>query len=281
MPATYAHWAFGRECIEKMPKNLQTIIHDNRDIYNLGVHGPDIFFYYLTKSKVVKYGYSLHNVPMEEFFKKAKQAFESHEEKAEMLAYLMGFLTHFVLDSSTHGYIERKIEESNVTHNTIEAQWERHMMLMDYRTPNLIDRSEALKPNKKISKVISYFHPFNEKVVYKSCKWQRFCLKLLSAITPFKQNFMQNLAKKIGMESYADLYIGFEEAEECRDSNLRLDKLAINALKLYPKLMKNLLNYLNGQEGLDKYFNHDLSPWPDYKKILVLPIKKEIDYKVK
>lgn len=281
MPATYAHWAFGRECIEKMPKNLQEIIHENRDIYNLGVHGPDIFFYDLINSKVVKYGYQLHNIPAEEFFKKSKEAFINHDEKAEMLAYIMGFLSHFVLDCECHSYIERKIEVSGLSHNHIEAQWERHVMLMDYRTPNLIDRAEALKPNKKNAKIISYFHPFEAKTVLATCTWQRYIVSLVTAISPPKQKFFQKIAKKLGIENYGDLYIGFEEIEECRDSNLRLDKLAQKALDRYPKLMKNLLNYLNGQEKLDKYFNYDFSVKENYKEIEVLPIKKELNHKVK
>ena len=280
MPTTYAHWAFGRECIEKMPKNLQEIIHENRDIYNLGVHGPDIFFYDLLNSKVTKYGSQLHEIPVEEFFKNAKQAFKQHEEKAEMLAYLMGFLTHFILDCEVHGYVQRKMEVSNVSHNCIEAQWDRHLMILDDRVPNLIDRVEALKPNKKITKIISYFYKYDERVVLTTCRWQRAVIKLITAISPTKQNVLQKIVRKFGLNNYADLYIGFEEMEECRDSNLRLDKLFVKAINRYPKLMKNLLNYLNDQNELNNYFNHDFCAWPDYKDIEVLPIKKEINYKI-
>lgn len=46
MPTTYAHWRFGDKCIETLPDNLQTIIKNNRAIFDYGVHGPDIFFYY-------------------------------------------------------------------------------------------------------------------------------------------------------------------------------------------------------------------------------------------
>lgn len=281
MPTTYAHWAFGRECIEKMPKNLQEIIHEHRDLYNLGVHGPDIFFYNLLDSKGVRYGVEMHNTPAEEFFKKCKDIFKQHDEKAEMLAYLMGFLSHFVLDSEVHGYVERKKEVSNISHNCIEAQWDRHVMLKDNRVPNLIDRAEALKPNKKNAKIISYFHPFEPKAILSTCRWQRFVVSLVTAISPAKQNFLQKVVRKLGLNNYADLYIGFEEMEECRDSNIRLDKLSAKALENYPKLMKNLLNYLNGQEKLNKQFNNDFSIRPDYKDIEVLPIKKELNYKIK
>ena len=46
MPTTYAHYRFGDKCINTLPNNLKEIINNNREIFNYGVHGPDIFFYY-------------------------------------------------------------------------------------------------------------------------------------------------------------------------------------------------------------------------------------------
>ena len=281
MPTTYAHWAFGRKCIEQMPQNLQDIIHANRDIYNFGVHGPDILFYLLTDSKVTDYGYRMHNIPASEFFKKAKVAFKKHDEKDEMLTYIVAFLTHFTLDSQIHSYVERKIEESNISHNHIEAQWDRHVMLQDNRVPNLVDRSESLKPTKKIANIISYFFPQNKKTIYKSIKMQKFFVKLANAISPRKQSAWQKGLRLIKSYNNADLFIGFEEDRKCADSNLRMDKLENKAFKLFPKLLDNLLNYLNDKEELDEYFEHDFEVWPDYKHIPVLSYDEELAYEVK
>lgn len=280
MPTTYAHWRFGAKCIEKMPKNLQTIIHENRDIYNLGVHGPDILFYDLFNSKVTKYGDQMHNIPAGEFFAKCKKVFNTHEEKAQMLAYIMGFLTHFTLDSTCHGYVDRKKEVAGISHNLIEAQWDRHVMELDNRIPYLVDRAESLRPNKKNTQVISYFYPYDKKTILKTCKAQHTVIHALNCISIKKENFLKKVLNSIKKYDYVDLFIGFEEKEECRDSNLRLDKLCNKALKQYPKLMKNLLNYLNDKEELIDYFDHDFAPWPDYKKIEVLSYKQELKYKV-
>ena len=45
MPTTYTHWRFGQECIDVLPDELKKIVNDHRDLYDIGVHGPDIFFY--------------------------------------------------------------------------------------------------------------------------------------------------------------------------------------------------------------------------------------------
>lgn len=281
MPTTYAHWAFGRDCIEKMPKNLQSIIHAHRDFYNLGVHGPDILFYDLLHNNVVNTGNEMHDTPMKVIFKKFKEAFNEHEEKEEMLAYIMGFLTHFALDSTCHSYIGKKVDVGPASHFKIEAEWDKHVIELDGRQPNLVDRAESLRPNKKNAKIISYFYPYDEKTILRTTKWQLYTITLLNSISHKKENIFRKIFNKPGLQKYLDLFMSYEDDPNCRDSNLRLDKLRAKALKLYPKLMENVLFYLDGKDELLPYFEHDLNTWPDYKTIEVLPYKQEINYIVK
>ena len=65
MPTTYAHWRFGDKCIRMLPDDLQNIILNNRAIFDYGVHGPDIFFYYncLKHNEVNRYGSAMHDIP--------------------------------------------------------------------------------------------------------------------------------------------------------------------------------------------------------------------------
>ena len=53
MPTTYAHYKFGKEVISALPRPLQSAIENHRELFDIGVHGPDILFYYypLKKSK--------------------------------------------------------------------------------------------------------------------------------------------------------------------------------------------------------------------------------------
>lgn len=282
MATTYAHWAFGRDCIKQMPEDLQLIVNAYRDYFDLGVHGPDIFFYDLLHSNVTKYGYRLHNMPSSVFFKKCKEQLYSHPEQGKMIAYIAGYLSHFILDSEIHGYVERKIEESNVSHGKIESQWDRHIMELNSRIPNLVDRSESLHPNKDNTRIISYFYDYNPKTVLRSCKWQVYTVRALNSISINKQQFLQKILRIIGKDNFADLFVSFEEIDVCRDSNLRLDKLYNKSLNLYKELVLNLINYLDNSvnEPLCDYFERDLSPISDYKKIPVFPYEKELEYKV-
>ena len=280
MPTTYAHWAFGRECINLLPKKIQVTIHENRDLYNIGVHGPDILFYDLSHPNITSYGNNMHRKSGEEFFLKCKQIYETHSEKDQILTYILAFLSHFVLDSTVHSYVERKKEVSKITHNHVEAQWDRHLIELDDRTPNLVNRSESLKPSKKISDIISYFLPFTSEEIYRSLRWQKEIVELTNAVSPTKYNFFQKGLKKLNKQDYADLFIGLEEDRKCKDSNIRLDKYLDIALKQYEKLSKNLLDYLEEKTKLDKYFKKNFSFTPDYKNIPVLSFKEELTYKI-
>lgn len=281
MPTTYAHWRFGRDCIKSLPKQLQKIVNANKKIYNFGTHGPDIFFYDLINKDVSRYGYELHNTPVRVFFENAKSVYQSHEEKDKMLAYILGFLTHFTLDSVCHSYVYRKVEVSGVSHNKVEAQWDGHNMVQDNRKINLVDRSESLKYNKEDAKVISYFYPFNTKTIHNAMRAQHHVLNKLNCISDTKRNFLKWLLIKLKQNNYCDLIVDTYETEDCKDSNLRLDKLRSKALVMYPKLVTSLMDYFAKGIKLPKYFEHDLEQWPDYKEIPILSYEKELKYKVK
>ena len=45
-----------------------------------------------------------------------------------MLAYILGFLTHFTFDSQAHGYVDRKKEVDGITHNKVESEYDGYLM---------------------------------------------------------------------------------------------------------------------------------------------------------
>ena len=73
MPTTYAHYKFGKEVISALPRPLQNSIENNRELFDIGVHGPDLLFYYkaLMKNPVNTQGYELHDKMSDEFFRNA------------------------------------------------------------------------------------------------------------------------------------------------------------------------------------------------------------------
>ena len=46
MPSTYAHRRFGANVLGHLPAELQAKLEMHRELYDIGLHGPDLLFYY-------------------------------------------------------------------------------------------------------------------------------------------------------------------------------------------------------------------------------------------
>lgn len=60
MPSMYAHFVFGKNVYQKLPSDIKKIIKEHRELFFIGLHGPDIFFYYNNSDylkKARKYGH--------------------------------------------------------------------------------------------------------------------------------------------------------------------------------------------------------------------------------
>ena len=77
MPTTYAHYTFGKEVLKYLDDEIREIIAENIELYNIGVHGPDILFYYgpLKSNRINKIGNEIHGKKAAYFFENAKKLF--------------------------------------------------------------------------------------------------------------------------------------------------------------------------------------------------------------
>lgn len=57
MPTTYAHDLFGKEVYRRLPADMKAVIRRHGELYRIGLHGPDILFYYMvSKNPVSQFG---------------------------------------------------------------------------------------------------------------------------------------------------------------------------------------------------------------------------------
>ena len=260
MPAAYAHNRFGSDCIETLPDILKNSCLEYRDLFDFGVHGPDIFFYYdpLTSNEVNRFGSDMHHRSGRDFFEKCCKVYQNESHKKAMMAYLLGFLAHFTLDSCCHGYINQMDAETDLSHNRIESQYEAHLMKLDGKNPLMVDRSESLKPSPYTAMVIASFFDFTPQQVLKSLKGQRTTMKLFYSPLEVKKKSLQTLIRtlKIG-GSFDDLFLDADTLPACVEMNRTIDAHRIHALSIYPELAWNLVSYLAGRQELGSYFDHD------------------------
>lgn len=96
MPSTYAHYRMGQEVIKQVSVPAHDIIMKHKQLYDIGLHGPDILFYYhpLVTNPVNAIGYGLHERSGKYFFGKAAEIIETASDKEAALAYIYGFICH-------------------------------------------------------------------------------------------------------------------------------------------------------------------------------------------
>ena len=283
MPTTYAHWRFGDKCIRMLPDDLQNIILNNRAIFDYGVHGPDIFFYYncLKHNEVNRYGSAMHDIPYKDTLAQIKENFKKTENKDMALSYLLGFTCHFTLDSYCHGFIEKVDETMPYSHGKIESQFARYLLIKDGFNPVTKSVTDMFHPDKKMAKVISgLFNKFDEDIIYKTLKDQKLYLNLLKDNSDIKRFFLTTAMDIAKVPSFKDLLITKENVEELKPVNIRLNKYFDMALKHYPVLADSLIGYLSDKNELNTYFKHNFSFKEDYRNLEILPLDEELKYKV-
>ncbi len=285
MPTTYAHWRFGDKCITTLPDDLRMIVINNRAIFDYGVHGPDIFFYYncLKHNKINDIGENMHITSYKDILAQFKLNYRKNKDDGDAkLAYILGFTCHFTLDSYCHGYIEIKEEKSGVSHNKLESQFDRYLMKKDGLDPVKKSRTFSLKPDKKMAKDISeLFDDISYDVAYKTIRDQKKYLTFLHDKDDFKRFVLVKGMNAFGAKDFVDLLITDKDEPKCADSNLRLDKYFDKAVEHYPLLAKNVYEYLFNDVKLPDYFKHTFSPKEDYRQLPVLSLEDERKYIVK
>ena len=160
MPTTYAHDRFGREVWKKLPKDLRETVKKYKKLYLIGLHGPDIFFYYhpLMQNPISECGSRLHRQTAAEFFRERISVYQENPDDA-LRVYLLGYACHFLLDSTCHPYINAVVEQTGISHAEIETHLDRELMEMDRKDPFRYEPAAPICPYTKGNRVIQRCFP--------------------------------------------------------------------------------------------------------------------------
>lgn len=173
MPSTYAHYQFGQEVLKELPNDIKKIIIENKELYDIGLHGPDLLFYYLPlkTNEINSIGYNMHEQTGKEVFDIFRKMMTSKKIN-HYLAYYYGFICHFALDATCHGYLEKRIHESEVSHGEIEVEFDRFLMIEDglnlisrYLTNHLVACEENPKCIESTKKLNELYHIGKERAL--------------------------------------------------------------------------------------------------------------------
>ena len=160
MPSTYAHYRFGTQLLPTMPADARRTIQRFRRLYDVGLHGPDIFFYHapLIKTANTFLGIKYHEQTGQEFFHRVSRGIRFEKSEAAQ-AYLYGVLTHYCLDSVCRPVI-REMAGEKLSTLELETEFDRFLLEMDGKVPpHTQDMSPHLKLTPGEFDTVAKFYP--------------------------------------------------------------------------------------------------------------------------
>ncbi len=158
MPTTYTHDLFGKKVYRQLPEEIRKVIRKNGDLFRIGLHGPDILFYDLTDLSVSSIGVEMHSMPAASFFLRGMSMVRPRDDE-RLLAYLLGFGCHYLLDSVCHPYVEDMAKAKVITHTLLEKEFDRTLMLETNKNPYHFYPSDCIVPKVSYARVIRKMFP--------------------------------------------------------------------------------------------------------------------------
>lgn len=250
MPASYAHYRFGKLLLPQLPDSTRRCIQRFRRMYDMGLHGPDIFFFHglFLDTNAGKLGKQIHRQSGQEFFTRAWAAADTEAAKA----YLYGVLAHYCLDAACHPFALRAESTGEATHKKLEAEFERYLMAMDGITePHRYDVTRHMKLTRGECMTAASFYPTATGAdVSQSVRFMAFALRFLSGGSRQKREKLLYRLKPAACE----LFIPEEPVAAYARMDSELLARFNRAQKQYPRLLEKLEAFGKTGEPLGEEF---------------------------
>ncbi len=263
MPSTYTHVRFGNDVLRCLPQKQQQQIEAYRELFDIGLHGPDLLFYYrpLTSDPVNRIGYAMHEQPASSFFIHAGDVWHKSGFQDEYVAYIYGFLCHFALDRECHDYIDEKIAESGAGHAHIEVSFDRSLLVADGYDPVAKKLAEHIHPSKDRAEVISRFYAdVTPEEIFRALRSMVFYNRLLCAPGRGKRWIIRTILRLSGhYREMNGLLVDEKPDPVCRDSDEILLKRYQAAIPKAAGLIRDFEESARGNLPYDPLYRYTFS----------------------
>ncbi|RGO25043.1 hypothetical protein DXB23_08180 [Dorea sp. OM02-2LB] len=270
MPTTYTHYRFGKDVLSCLSLPLRNSINEYRELFDIGLHGPDIFFYYraMHDNKVNQIGFRMHEEPASKFFLHGKEILKDAPMKTAGRVYLYGFICHFALDSVCHPYIEKMIHERSVLHSEIETELDRIFMQKDGLDPVTYPTYKLIVPSIRNGMAISqFFEDATPAHVCKALKGMSKDLKLLHPKSDRMRNFLYTLIKLSRQTEIRGMVMTKDSNPDCQDYCELLQKLYAEAVPVAVSLINQYQSALFKDTPLSDRFDLNFSSGDHWEQL--------------
>lgn len=242
MPSTYAHYRFGTQMLTTMPGDVRMTVHRFRQLFDVGLHGPDIFFYNspLLKTGTGFLGVKYHEQTGEEFFTRVCRSLRLAPSEAAN-AYLYGVLCHYCLDSVCHPYVRKMAEKGEVTHAQLETEFERRLLEQDGKLPACsqdLSRHIRLTPG-ECETAARFYPPASPGNIRTSVNGMAMFVKLFSTPEGMRRRVLE---KGVGIvaKSYSDMLMAEKPLSLCAPYLPGLMERYEKAAARFPEMLNQL-----------------------------------------
>ncbi len=251
MPAGYAHYRFGAQLLEALPREAGEIAQRHRALYDVGLHGPDIFLYYnpLRKNPVTPLSEKYHTQTGGAFFGRLCRKDLAEPE----LAYLYGVLGHYSLDALCHPLVYRCTREGAVGHLAMETEFDRYLLDKDgRRPPHIQDCSRHLKLSEDQCAVIAGFYPETSPgEIAQAVRNMAWSLRQLARPGRI---FRKVMTFVLGLTPYSQMLMPEAPDPLCAPWDGELEALYGQALERYPRMLEQITESLRSGRELGEEF---------------------------
>ena len=254
MPASYTHFRFGRDVLSLLPPERKHSALLHRGLFDIGLHGPDIFFFYqpYRSNPISALGYRMHGETGRQVFHRL-QLLRDKLASAEAQAYLAGFLCHFVLDTVCHPYIDHITASTPISHTRLEMELDRAFLVRDGLDPLRQPLAGHIRPTAGNTAVIASLIPdVTAHQVEQALKQMIAYDRLLLAPGKPKRTALNGVFRLIGQEeAFGGRIMSVQPRAACVPMAARLQQHYDKALPLAVELLLQLPDLSHPQFSLD------------------------------
>lgn len=137
----------------------------------------------------------MHKIPAASFFLRGMSIVRRTGDE-RLLAYLLGFACHYLLDSSCHPFVDETAEKKILSHTLLEKEFDRTLMVETNRNPHHYYPSDCIVPRMDYAKVIHCMFPeITAKNIFFSLKMMKFLTNAMVYNNSGKRSFWRPLSQ--------------------------------------------------------------------------------------
>lgn len=224
MPDLTTHYLFGETVYPNLNEDVQNVIDNHRNVFNVGLQGPDLLFFhnvikspFINKSPLPKIGSRMHTELIKDVLNYMKLyigTLESPSTEHDILSsYYIGYVCHYFLDKTVHPYVYYLVEK---IHNKFPKQTE---LSIHVKVESEID-------------VILYKH-------FKNLKITQFPVKDILTVSTLEKNIIGKMYSDMIRELF-NTEVSVADVMKSFDDLINASKLFYDKTKVLGKVSKVL-----------------------------------------